>query len=153
MLTGEVQLKDCNIVYDAGNSLNPLLDVGQVEGAFVMGLGEYLQELLAYDSHGTMVSVGTWEYKPPFPLDIPETMKTAFLKDSPNPAPMTTLSSKATGEPSLSAAQCAFFAIKHAIGSARSDAGLSGPFRLPAPATRSVIADLCGTTTAMMTLS
>ena len=62
-------------MYDCGQSLNPLLDVGQVEGAFVMGLGLFLTEDVVFDgTTGDLLSVGTFEYKPPFPLDIPQKM-------------------------------------------------------------------------------
>jgi xanthine dehydrogenase molybdopterin-binding subunit B len=74
VLTGEVELLTSDIVYDAGQSLNPLLDVGQIEGAFVMGLGEFLTEQFVYDTAGNLLSMGTFEYKPPTTLDIPQTM-------------------------------------------------------------------------------
>jgi xanthine dehydrogenase/oxidase len=69
------QILSTDLVYDCGESLNPLIDVGQVEGAFVMGLGLFLTENLAFDStSGQLLSVGTFEYKPMFPLDIPQQM-------------------------------------------------------------------------------
>jgi xanthine dehydrogenase molybdopterin-binding subunit B len=48
--------------------------MAQVEGAFVMGLGEFLTEQVVFSPDGQLLSVGTFEYKPPFPLDIPQTM-------------------------------------------------------------------------------
>ncbi len=74
VLTGELQILSTDLVYDCGESLNPLVDVGQVEGAFVMGLGEYLTEDVVFDADGKLLSVGSFEYKPPFPLDIPQKM-------------------------------------------------------------------------------
>jgi xanthine dehydrogenase molybdopterin-binding subunit B len=47
----------------------------QVEGAFVMGLGEFLTEDVVFSSDGVLQSVGTFEYKPPQSLDIPQSMK------------------------------------------------------------------------------
>ncbi len=52
-----------DLVLDAGYSLNPLLDVGQIEGAFVMGLGHYMSETVYYNSDGALESAGTFEYK------------------------------------------------------------------------------------------
>ncbi len=57
------QILSSDIVFDAGSSLNPLLDVGQVEGAFVIGLGHYLSESVDYSPEGVLESAGTFEYK------------------------------------------------------------------------------------------
>lgn len=74
-----LQLLQSDIVYDCGESLNPLLDVGQVEGAFVMGLGEFLTEQVVYSPTGELLSMGTFEYKPPTTLDIPQVMNVSTL--------------------------------------------------------------------------
>lgn len=115
------QILSTDLVYDCGESLNPLIDVGQVEGAYVMGLGLFLTENLAFDSTGQLLSVGTFEYKPMFPLDIPQQMTVTLIPDAPNPVGI--LSSKATGEPSLALGASAHFAIKYAVRAARADAG------------------------------
>ena len=60
---GRMQVLSSDIVFDCGLSLNPLLDVGQVEGAFVIGLGHYLSEAVVYGDGGTLESAGTFEYK------------------------------------------------------------------------------------------
>ncbi len=53
----------------------------QVEGAFVMGLGEFLTENLSYSASGTLLSAGTFEYKPPFSLDIPQKLTVIVCKN------------------------------------------------------------------------
>ena len=68
------------------HSLNPLIDVGQVEGAFVMGVGYWLTEKLVFDQvSGKLLTHNTWEYKPPSSKDIPIDFHVELLKDAPNP--------------------------------------------------------------------
>jgi len=56
-----LQIIRADIIEDAGNSLNPIIDVGQVEGAYVMGLGYYTTEKLIYDHKtGQLLTNGTW---------------------------------------------------------------------------------------------
>ena len=65
MLTGSVTTLRTDILYDCGHSLNPVIDIGQAEGAYVMGLGFFLQEETMYNkATGELVSDGTWEYVP-----------------------------------------------------------------------------------------
>ena len=67
-------------------SMNPLIDIGQSQGAFVMGLGYYLLEKIQYDPEtGRNLTAGTWDYHPPMSKDIPVDFRVAFLKDAPNP--------------------------------------------------------------------
>ena len=54
-----------DVLYDCGNSLNPLIDLGQTEGAFVMGLGYVFREEVLITNEGKNNSDDTWEYKPP----------------------------------------------------------------------------------------
>merc|ERR1711871_1538853 len=127
VITGETALQKTHMVYDCGESLNPNIDCGQIEGAYMMGAGYFLQETKGFSDKGLLESVGTWEYKPPFALDIPEEFKLALLKDNPNPVGI--LSSKATGEPALSMGAGAHLAVWNAVKAARSDAGVTaGPF-------------------------
>lgn len=61
VLTGEVQVLRTDIVYDAGDSLDPAVDIGQIEGAFVTGLGHYLTEKVVYDPQSArLLTRGTW---------------------------------------------------------------------------------------------
>jgi hypothetical protein len=82
VLTGEVEILSTDIVYDSGTSLSPLVDIGQIEGAFVMGMGLFLTEKLAFDpTSGALQSLGTFEYKPPQALDIPQKMTVSGVHD------------------------------------------------------------------------
>lgn len=119
VLTGEVHTLSSEISYDCGVSLNPAVDIGQIEGAFVMGLGYFLQEKVEYSSTGGLKSIGTWEYKPPNAQDVPSVFNVTLLKNMYNTAGI--MGSKATGEPPYVLANSIFFATKKAIDSARSD--------------------------------
>ncbi|KAK3793085.1 hypothetical protein RRG08_038590 [Elysia crispata] len=123
VLTGEFQVKRVDMMADFGESMNPTIDIGQVEGAFVMGLGAYLTEDIFYSKEtGQLLNDGTWEYKPPTTKDIPIDWRIHFLPDTPNTSGI--LSSKAVGEPPIGLAMGALLAIKQGVYSVRED--LSG---------------------------
>ena len=124
---------------DLGISMNPLLDIGQIEGAFLMGVGLCMMEELRYRPDGTLATNNTWEYKIPGVMDIPIDSRVTLLANAPNPAGV--LRSRAVGEPPLLMGCTPFWALKAAINSARLDAGLSGPFRLDTPATVANVLD------------
>merc|ERR1711998_796399 len=63
VLTGEIQIMRSDIVYDVGHSLSPGVDLGQLEGAFAMGIGYYFYEEPLFDRNGIERSQGLWEYK------------------------------------------------------------------------------------------
>ncbi|XP_035826275.1 indole-3-acetaldehyde oxidase [Aplysia californica] len=120
ILTGESQIRRVDMMCDFGESLNPTVDIGQVEGAFVMGLGCYLSEDILFDgTTGRILNDGTWEYKPPTTKDIPIDWRIHLLPDTPNPVGIR--SSKATGEPPICLSVGALLANKLAINSARKD--------------------------------
>ncbi|XP_019858733.1 PREDICTED: xanthine dehydrogenase/oxidase-like [Amphimedon queenslandica] len=126
----------------ATNDINPEIDVGQVEGAFVMGLGYFLTERVVYDKDtGALLTHNTWEYKPPTTKDIPIDFRVELLKNAPNPLGI--LGSKAVGEPPLLMSSGVLFALKRAVESARHDAGNSDPFILNAPATVEATQQAC----------
>ncbi|XP_055537407.1 uncharacterized protein LOC129725498 [Wyeomyia smithii] len=123
ILTGNVQVKRVDILEDTGESMSPGIDVGQIEGAFVMGIGYYLTEALIYaNENGAIMTDRTWTYKPPGAKDIPIDFRVNFLQRSANPAGV--LRSKATGEPALNMAIVVLFALRYALRAARLDAGL-----------------------------
>jgi xanthine dehydrogenase/oxidase len=150
VLTGECTVLRTDILYDAGQSLNPLLDAGQIWGGFVQGLGNVTTEEMYYADDGRPITDGTWNYKPPCTKTIPVELNVALL-DYVKTNPITDLpldpygiqSSKSTGEPPLVLANTVFFAIKHAILAARNDAGVIGWFELESPATVERIQQAC----------
>jgi xanthine dehydrogenase/oxidase len=142
VLTGEFKIVRMDLIEDAGKSLSPLVDIGQVEGCLVMGIGLWTQEKIVYDENtGQMLTNNTWEYKAPFPKCIPEDMRISFMRNAPNPFGV--LGSKATGEPPLCTASAVFFAIKAAIAEARKDAGNMEWFDLDAPVTPEDVVKHC----------
>lgn len=140
-LTGAHKNLRSTIVMDVGHSLNPALDVGQVEGAFVQGVGLFTLEQLLYSPDGVLLTRGPGAYKIPAFGDIPTKLQVSLLRDAPNDKAL--FSSKAVGEPPLFLAASVFFAIKDAIAAARLEAGFSGPFRLDSPATAERIRIAC----------
>ncbi|XP_043564200.1 xanthine dehydrogenase-like isoform X1 [Chiloscyllium plagiosum] len=142
VLTGENQISQVDILFDCGESMNPDIDIGQVEGAFVMGMGYWLLEKMIYDpSTGEVLNPGTWDYKPPFSKSIPINFNIELLKNAPNP--MGVLRSKASGEPPQCMSCVTLFAVKHAIEAARQDVGKDTYFPLSGPATVDVIQASC----------
>ncbi|MFG1349130.1 xanthine dehydrogenase molybdopterin binding subunit [Xanthobacter autotrophicus] len=128
-LTGEVRVLRAEIVQDCGRSLNPAIDLGQVEGAFVQGLGWLTCEELKWDAAGRLATRGPSTYKIPGSRDVPPDFRVHLL-DRPN-REETVLRSKAVGEPPLMLAISVWLAIRDAIASL----GGEGPIRLDAPAT------------------
>ncbi|CAD7078516.1 unnamed protein product [Hermetia illucens] len=134
ILTGKWQITRADIVEDTGESLSPLIDVGQIEGGFVQGLGYWLTEKLVYDRQtGELKTFNTWEYKVPGAKDIPIDFRVKLLQNRPNPYGF--LRSKTTGEMGICMSICAVFALRHALDSARNDAGIDAWYELGAPTT------------------
>ncbi|XP_036322912.1 indole-3-acetaldehyde oxidase-like [Rhagoletis pomonella] len=152
ILTGNHLIRRVDILEDAGESLSPYVDVGQVEGAFVMLLGYWLTEHLVYDRQtGQLLTNRTWNYKPPGAKDIPIDFRIELLQKNPNPAGF--MRSKTTGEPPACMAVSSIFAVQHALQSARQDAGLPREWvRLGAPTTPEIIALNSGTDTRTFSL-
>ncbi|CAG9578686.1 unnamed protein product [Danaus chrysippus] len=140
-LSGDHQVIRTDIVMDLGESINPAIDIGQIEGAFIQGYGLFTMEELIYSPTGTLYSRGPGAYKIPGFGDIPQEFNVSLLKGAPNPRAV--YSSKAVGEPPLFLASSIFFAIKEAIKAARADAGVSLEFKLESPATSARIRMAC----------
>ncbi|XP_068627637.1 uncharacterized protein [Battus philenor] len=122
LLTGNHDIRRVDLLEDTGRSLSPEIDVGQIEGAFVMGLGLWTSEKIIYDpATGRILTDRTWTYKPPGLKDIPADFRIYFRRNSPNELGF--LQSKATGEPALCLASVVTHALREAIRSARLDAG------------------------------
>lgn len=140
-LTGDHQVLRTDIVMDVGTSLNPAIDIGQVEGGFVQGLGLFTIEEVRYSQTGFPWTTGPGAYKIPGFADIPVEFYVHLLRSAPNEKAV--FSSKAVGEPPLFLASSVFYAIKDAIMSARRESGVEGIFRLDSPATSERIRMAC----------
>ena len=115
-LTGETTLLRTDILHDVGRSINPAIDIGQVEGGFVQGTGWLTHEELRWDAKGRLLTDGPATYKIPAIGDMPQEFNVHLLSDSPNDA-ATVFHSKAVGEPPLMLAISVFAAIRDAIAS------------------------------------
>ena len=112
-LTGENRILRTDILHDAGASLNPALDIGQIEGGYVQGAGWLTTEELVWDAKGTLKTHAPSTYKIPAISDRPDVFNVA-LWDEPNPA-QTIYRSKAVGEPPLMLGISAFIALSDAV--------------------------------------
>jgi xanthine dehydrogenase large subunit len=130
-LTGETRLLRADLLHDVGRSLNPAIDLGQVEGGFVQGLGWLTSEELAWDREGRLTTHAPSTYKIPVASDVPADFRVRLWSRGEN-VEDTVFRSKAVGEPPLMLAISAFLAIKDAVASV-ADHRL--PVRLNAPAT------------------
>ncbi len=160
VLTGETTILRADVVYDGGKCLNPAVDVGQVEGGFVQGLGYVTSEELSYQpadadrapsatrpAPGALYTTNTWEYKPPAAQSVPLEMNIMMfprelakhLTDDPGDI----MSAKEIGEPPMTLAVAAFFAIKRAVLAARQDRGHDEWFQMEAPATVERVRQAC----------
>ena len=112
-LTGENRILRADLLHDTGTSLNPALDIGQVEGAYVQGAGWLTTEELVWDDKGALKTHAPSTYKIPVCSDRPRVFNVA-LWDQPN-AEDTVGKSKAVGEPPLMLGISAFFALSNAV--------------------------------------
>jgi len=113
-LTGETRLLRADLLHDAGRSLNPALDIGQVEGAYVQGLGWLTsEELVWHPETGRLLTHAPSTYKIPTANDVPAVFHTALF-DNAN-AQDSIHRSKAVGEPPILLPFSAFLAIRDAI--------------------------------------
>lgn len=129
-LTGESRVLKVDILHDVGRSINPALDIGQIEGGFVQGMGWLTTEELVWNAQGVLSTHAPSTYKIPTAGDVPEHFKIDLW-----PEPNTednVFGSKAVGEPPFMLAISVFEALRDAVAQARGDGAV---VRLTAPAT------------------
>ncbi|BGP19006.1 hypothetical protein JCM10213v2_007086 [Rhodosporidiobolus nylandii] len=123
VLTGDHTVLRTDIVMDVGRSINPAIDYGQVEGAFLQGYGWGTLEESLWLQSGAMFTTGPGAYKLPGFADIPQQLNVKLLRDAEWPNLGSVHSSKGVGEPPFFLGMCPSFALRHALKSAREDAG------------------------------
>jgi xanthine dehydrogenase large subunit len=136
-LTGEWKLLRADLLHDAGRSINPAIDIGQVEGGFIQGMGWLTTEELWWNRDGRLMTHAPSTYKIPAINDAPARFNVALYRND-NAEP-TVFRSKAVGEPPLLLSFSVLLAIRAAIAAASPDAP-DAP-RLRAPATPEAILD------------
>ena len=114
-LTGEWKLLRADALYDAGQSLNPAIDIGQVEGAFIQGMGWLTTEELWWNKGGKLMTHAPSTYKIPAISDCPEDFRVSLFKN--RNVQDSIHRSKAVGEPPLLLPFSVFFAIRDAVAS------------------------------------
>jgi xanthine dehydrogenase large subunit len=115
-MTGEMRVDRVDILHDVGLSLNPAIDIGQIEGGFVQGMGWLTTEELVWDDAGRLRTHAPSTYKIPTASDVPEDFRVALFASPGNPSP-TVYRSKAVGEPPVMLAISVFSAIHDALAS------------------------------------
>jgi len=169
VLTGETKPLYANLMFDCAPCLNPAIDMGQIEGAYVMGLGQILLEQRRHcKDTGKLLSVNTWSYKPPTMYDIPEEFHVNIVdmrKESSHngwdyvmgaisntvhslglfhnafrKGSRSIKSSRATGEPPVLFSYAVLSALRNAILS--TGRTHSGTLKMPIPATPELVSDI-----------
>ncbi|XP_060598947.1 xanthine dehydrogenase/oxidase-like [Ruditapes philippinarum] len=142
VLTGENQVLQADIVFDVGKSLNPAIDVGQIEGGFIQGLGMVTTEDIEPDATGKIRNCSPLSYKIPNVRSIPRKFNVTLFKN--HNYVTSAYSSKGVGEPPLLLAMSVISALKDAVQDARAQIGIHGYFELDSPATVEKIQTACG---------
>ena len=112
-IRGTYQIDSVKIIHDFGKSMNPIVDLGQIEGGVVQGIGWMTMEELLYDADGQLLSNSLSTYKIPDIYSVPKELIVEHL-DTPGPD-AAIQKSKATGEPPLMYGLGAYFAIQNAV--------------------------------------
>lgn len=131
-LSGESRLLAVDILHDAGRSINPAIDRGQIEGGFVQGLGWLTSEQLLWDDQGRLLTHAPSSYKIPTAGDLPAHFQVDFWPEANREDNVG--GSKAVGEPPLMLAISVFEALRDAVAAGRSG-DAQAPVLLDAPAT------------------
>ncbi len=128
-LTGEHSVLRADLLHDAGSSINPGIDIGQVEGAYIQGMGWLTTEELYWNDKGQLMTHAPSTYKIPAINDCPDDFRVSLFKNRNHED--TIMRSKAVGEPPLLLAFSVFFAIRDAIASL-ADYKIRPPLNAPA---------------------
>jgi len=115
-LTGESRLLRADILHDVGASLKPAIDIGQVEGGFVQGVGWLTCEELVWSDKGQLLTDGPASYKIPAISDVPADLRVTLVENRKNPKD-TVFHSKAVGEPPFMLGIAAWCALQDAVAS------------------------------------
>jgi xanthine dehydrogenase large subunit len=136
-LTGENRVTRIDVLHDVGKSLNPAIDIGQIEGGFVQGMGWLTTEELVFDAEGRLLTHAPSTYKIPVASDVPDDFRVALFPNANREE--TIYRSKAVGEPPLMLANSVFCALADAVHALDP----SKPVPLHAPATPEAILRAC----------
>ena len=128
-LTGETRVLAIDILHDVGTSINPAIDIGQIEGGFIQGIGWLTTEQLVWNEQGLLTTHAPSTYKIPATGDVPEHFRIELWPE-PNPED-NVFRSKAVGEPPFMLAISVWEALRDAVAAARG----GGAVRMDAPAT------------------
>lgn len=120
---------------DVGRSINPAIDYGQIEGAFVQGQGLFTMEESLWTQSGQLATRGPGNYKIPGFCDIPQEFNVSFLQGVGWKTLRSIQSSKGIGEPPLFLGSTVLFALRDALAFARRERGVKAPLVLDSPAT------------------
>jgi xanthine dehydrogenase large subunit len=126
-LRGTYEIDAVKVVHDFGQSMNPIVDSGQMEGGIVQGIGWMTTEEVIYDPQGRLLSDALSTYKVPDIYAAPKELKVHFFPSE--GSPLAILKSKAIGEPPLMYGIGAYFAVRNAIRAAKP--GIAFPFCAP----------------------
>ena len=105
-----------DILYDAGTSINPAIDIGQVEGGFIQGMGWLTMEELVWNDKGKLMTNGPASYKIPAVADMPLDLRVKLVENRKNPED-TVFHSKAVGEPPFMLGISVWCALQDAVAS------------------------------------
>ncbi|KAF9163837.1 hypothetical protein DFQ27_002984 [Actinomortierella ambigua] len=144
LLTGSHTVLRSDVSMDLGRSINPSIDIGQIEGAFVQGMGWSTTEESLYFSNGRLFTQGPGSYKIPGFQCIPQEFNISFFEDVTHDSVKTIYKSKGVGEPPLFLGSSVMFAIRDALRYARIENGHPGTFHMSLPATPEKIRMLVG---------
>ncbi|KAJ1916857.1 hypothetical protein IWQ60_007971 [Tieghemiomyces parasiticus] len=125
VLTGDHVVLRTDIAMDVGRSINPAIDIGQIEGAFVQGMGWATMEETLFMPNGTLVTRGPGNYKIPGFRDVPRDFRVQILHNLQYTELKTIRSSKGIGEPPFFLGTSVLFALRDAIKAARADPALA----------------------------